>query len=81
MRITFPLLYFKEIQEEHCATAKGQIKPKADCRTVDYPKKRMNEFVCLFCREKQKSIKNQIRSFVFWENLRRVNLLTVLSDL
>ena len=28
-----------------------------------------------------KKQKTQIRSFVFWENLRRANLLTVLSDL
>ena len=26
-------------------------------------------------------LKKQIRSFIFWENLRRANLLTVLSDL
>ena len=25
--------------------AKGEIKPKADWRAIDYPKKRLNEFV------------------------------------
>jgi hypothetical protein len=58
------------------SAAKGQIKPKADWRVIDPPKKRTNEF------EKQKSKKNP-NSFVhsFLENLRRANLLTVLSDL
>ena len=33
--------------------AKGQIKPKADWRAIDYPKKRKNEFVffLLYCPE------------------------------
>ena len=43
------------------------MKPYADQRAIDSPKKRTNEFF--------------IRSFVFWENLWRANLLTVLSDL
>ena len=42
-------------------TTTGQIKPKADWRAVDSPKKRKNEFV-YSCREKQKSKK--INSFV-----------------
>ena len=29
-------------------TAKSQIKPKADWRAIDSPKKRRNEFVCFF---------------------------------
>ena len=29
--------------------AKGQIKPKADWRAIDSPKKRTNEFVFVFC--------------------------------
>ena len=29
-------------------TSKGQIKLKADCRAVDSPKKRTNEFVLFF---------------------------------
>ena len=40
---------------------KGQIKPKADWRTVDSPKKRTNEFVC-FCLKKEKS--NKAKQFV-----------------
>ena len=82
------LLYFK-----------GQIKPKADWRAIDCPKKRMNEFffVCfalqsgntwnLKSKFQVSSIsglsrqKNQINLFVFWENLWRANLLSVLSDL
>ena len=42
-------------------TIKGQIKPKADWRAVDSPKKRKNEFV-FSCNEKQKSKKTN--SFV-----------------
>ena len=56
---------------------KGQIKPKADWRAVDSPKKQTNKFVFFAVKSK----KAKIRSFVFWENLRRANLLTVLSDL
>ena len=55
--------------------AKGQIKPKADWRAVDSPKKQRTNLV--FFAERQK----QICSFVFLENLQRANLLTVLSDL
>ena len=44
--------------------SKGQIKPKADLRTVDSPKKRTNEFVLFAFLQT-----NQFRSFVFWENL------------
>ena len=40
---------------------------------------RVNEFVCFFAVKSKKT--KQIRSFVFWENLWRANLLTVLSDL
>ena len=35
------------------ARSKGQIKPKADWRDVDSPKKQTNEFV-IFCHEKPK---------------------------
>ena len=60
--------------------SKGQIKLKADLRGVESPKKRTNKFVAFFAI-KSKRAKNQICLFVFWENLRRANLLTVLSDL
>ena len=56
---------------------KGQIKPKADWRAVDSPKKRTNEFLLfafLLFTAKETLL-------VFWENLRRANLLLVLSDL
>ena len=67
---------------------KGQIKPKADWPAIDCPKKRTNEFVLsgnkissfkYFWTDKQKN--KQICLFVFWENLWRANLFTVLSDL
>ena len=59
--------------------AKGQIKPKADWHAVDSHKKRIKEVV-LFFAVKRKKRKN--RWFVhFSENLRRKNLLMVLSDL
>ena len=44
----------------HCI-AKGQIKPKADWRAVDSPKKRMNEFE--FFALKSKKV-NKTNSFV-----------------
>jgi hypothetical protein len=56
-----------------------QIKPKADWRAVDSPKKRTIEFV--FAALKSKRAKKIVRLFVFWENLQHANLLTVLSDL
>ena len=34
-----------------------------------------------FDMKSKKATKKQIRSFVFWENLRRANLLSILSDL
>ena len=37
--------------------AKGQIKPKADWHAVDSPKKRIKEFVLVFCGKKQKEEK------------------------
>jgi hypothetical protein len=39
------------------APYKGQIKAKADWRTVDSPQKQTNKFVFVFCHEKQKSKK------------------------
>ena len=50
---------------------KGQIKPKADWRAIDSPKKRMKEFVLfaflLFTA-------NKTNSFIrFWENLQCAN--------
>ena len=46
---------------------KGQIKPKADWRAVDSPKKRMNEFVLFAFCFSQKA--KHIHFFVFCENL------------
>ena len=60
---------------------KGQIKPKAglSCRRFS---QKTNERICFVCCEKQKSKQNKfIHSFVFWKNLRRANLLLVLSAL
>ena len=46
--------------------AKGQIKPKADLRAVDSPKKLIIEFVVVFVVKSKKVKKTQqIRSFVF----------------
>ena len=61
---------------------KGQIKAKADWRTVDSPQKQTNKFVSFFCHEKQKSKKkNKFVRLFFEENLQRDNLLMVLTDL
>jgi hypothetical protein len=43
------------IYEKNCCT-KGQIKPKADWRTVDSPKKWTNEFV-FYARKSKKGKK------------------------
>ena len=76
---------------------KGQIKPKADWRAIDSPKKTINEFV-FFAMTVRKYLKleisissfkyfrtvkqiKQIRSFVFWENLWHAHLLSVLFNL
>ena len=66
-----------------CIFTKGQTKPKADWRAIDSPEKRTNEFFFAVKSKKSKKQKSkkQIGSFVFWENLRHANLLTVLSDL
>ena len=47
----------------HCI-AKGQIKPKADWRAVDSPKKRMNEFefFALKSKQEQKGFRSMIAS-------------------
>ena len=47
------------------------IEPKADLRTLVSPEKRKKDFFFFaFCFSHQK---NQIRLFVFWENLRGAN--------
>ena len=62
----------------HCI-AKGQIKPKADWRAVDSPKKRMNEFELFAVKSKKANKTNHL--FGFWENLCRANLLSKLTDI
>ena len=56
-----------------CFLTKGQLKPKADLRAIDSPKELTDEFVLfaflLFTANKS----NQIRLFVFYENLRCAN--------
>ena len=69
---------------EETIGTKGQIKPKADWRAIDSPKKRTNEFVGFFAMTVWKYLKfrfqvssisglswqkKQIRLFIFWENL------------
>ena len=50
---------------------KGQLISKADWRAIDLPKnERTNLFCLLFYFLRQT---NKIRSFIFWENLRRAN--------
>jgi hypothetical protein len=58
------------------------MKPKADWRAVDSPQKK-NKQIYLFFAVKSKRAKKTKKnhSFIMWENLRRANLLTVLSDL
>ena len=60
--------------------AKGQIKPKAVWARRRFFQK-TNGRHCFVCCEKKKKQTKQICSFIFWENLRHVNLLSVLSDL
>ena len=61
--------------------SKGQIKPEADWHAIDSTKKQMKFQVQVSSISGQQSKKRQIGLFSFWENLRRANLLTVLSDL
>ena len=61
--------------------AKDQIKLKEGLACHRFSQK-INKRICFVCYEKQKSQQNKfICLFVFWENLRRANLLLVLSDL
>jgi hypothetical protein len=53
----------------------GQIKPKADWRTVDSPKKGTNEFVFVASKSKKQKKNHFLREST------AANLLTVLSDL
>ena len=43
---------------------KGQIKPKADWRAIDSPKKRTKEFVCFFAAKSNKQKTNKTNLFV-----------------
>ena len=61
--------------------SKGKIKPKADWRAIDSPKKQTNKFVLFAEKSKKANKMNFVCLFVFWENLWRANLLSVLSDL
>ena len=55
---------------------KGQIKPKADWRAIDSPKKRMNEFG-FFAMKSKEATKNKIHPFVFWAFMGTINLVAV----
>ena len=66
---------FKKQMKNFCP--KGQIKPNAVWAPSRFSQK-TNKRICFVCREKQTK---QIHSFIFWKNLRRVNLLLVSSDL
>ena len=61
--------------------SKGQIKPKADWRAIDSPKKWTNKFVLLAVNSKKQKSKKKlfVRSVFFlvffWKNLRPTNLL------
>ena len=62
-------------QVRFLAVSKGQLILKADWHAIDSPKKRTDDlffFFLLFYSSRQT---NQIRPFVFWENLWRANLL------
>ena len=56
---------------------KGQIKPKADWKVVNSPKKWTNNLFFVFTFLLFTTKKTQIRSLVFLENLERANLFTV----
>ena len=45
-------------------TAKGQIKPKADWRAIDSPKKRTNEFVLFAVKSKKANKTNSFLHFL-----------------
>jgi hypothetical protein len=68
------------MQEFGCKAGKGQIKPKAHCRAIDFPNKQTNEFILfaffLFMANKNKFV----RSF-FGRIYSASKLLLVLYDL
>ena len=59
---------------------KGQMKPKVVWARHRFFQK-TNKQICFVCCDKQKSKQNKSVHSFFWDNLRRVNLLSVLSDL
>ena len=62
MRSYYHFYYASTISKQCNRTFKGQIKPKADWRTIDSPKKRTNVCVCFLLIT---SVKR--RSFIFLE--------------
>ena len=55
------------------ASFKGQLISKADWRAIDSPKKVTDEFVLFAFYSSRQT--NQIRPFLFWENLQTNDLL------
>ena len=78
LKIRYSWVVFESTQLQIClfnSRTKGQINRFERCRFS----KKTNERIAFFAvksKEREKS-----RLFVFWENLERTNLLTVLSDL
>jgi hypothetical protein len=64
---------------------KGQMKPKADWRTIDSPKKQMNKFVVAFAMTVRKYLKLEILISSFKNFLtvkpKKKNVRSVLSEL
>ena len=62
-----------QIQYHKNKNTKGQLISKAIYGLLTSPKKRKDEFVLFAFYSSRQA--NQIRPFVFWENLRLANLL------
>ena len=71
---------FCEISTVDLTVTKGQMKPKADWRPLDSPKKRRNKFD-LFAMKNKKEKKNKFVRLFFWEKLADHKLLMRLTDL
>jgi hypothetical protein len=63
-------MHYSNAQAQKTFLLKVRKKPLADWHALNSPKKTNERFFLLFMAKTK-----QIRSFVFWENLRRTNLL------
>ena len=73
--------HWKFVRQSVVRSGKGQIKPKADWRAADSPKKRTNEQICFVCFFAFHDKQNKLVRLFFGRIYGGPKLLMVLSDL